>query len=155
MPEFAPGATPFAAHRAAAPAFVLPPIVRGIASRLPAYPPSVACAFVLSLVAPRLVGRDALAMLDGKAFRIVVRDAGAGIAFRVRSLRCEPLAGDRAVDVTITACAADFLLLATRRADPDTLFFERRLLIEGDTETGLLLKNILDAVELPRWLSGT
>jgi O2-independent ubiquinone biosynthesis accessory factor UbiT len=141
--------------RSAALTFLLPPIVRAIASRLPAYPPSVACAFVLSLVAPRLVGRDALAMLDGKAFRIVVRDAGAGVAFRVRSLRCEPLGGDRAVDVTFTACAADFLLLATRRADPDTLFFERRLLIEGDTETGLLLKNILDAIELPRWLSGT
>ncbi len=155
MPDAAPIVTASAPRRSAAPAFLLPPIVRAIASRLPAYPPSVACTFVLSLVAPRLVGHDALAMLDGKAFRIVVRDAGAGFAFRVRSLRCEPLGGNRAVDVTITACAADFLLLATRRADPDTLFFKRRLLIEGDTETGLLLKNILDAIELPRWLSGT
>jgi O2-independent ubiquinone biosynthesis accessory factor UbiT len=155
MTDAAPVVIASAPRRSAALTFLLPPIVRIIASRLPAYPPSVACAFVLSLVAPRLVGRDALAMLDGKAFRIVVRDAGAGVAFRVRSLRCEPLGGDRAVDVTFTACAADFLLLATRRADPDTLFFERRLLIEGDTETGLLLKNILDAIELPRWLSGT
>jgi predicted lipid carrier protein YhbT len=44
--------------------------------------------------------------------------------------------------------------LATRRADPDMMFFDRRLLIEGDTETGLRLKNILDAIELPRWLTG-
>jgi predicted lipid carrier protein YhbT len=47
------------------------------------------------------------------------------------------------------------MLLATRRVDPDTLFFERRLLIEGDTETGLRLKNVLDAIGLPRWLSGS
>ena len=44
--------------------------------------------------------------------------------------------------------------MATRRVDPDTLFFERRLSIDGDTETGLRLKNLLDAVELPRWLQG-
>jgi predicted lipid carrier protein YhbT len=31
--------------------------------------------------------------------------------------------------------------------DPDTLFFSRRLTIEGDTELGLLLKNRLDALE--------
>jgi predicted lipid carrier protein YhbT len=138
----------------AAPAFALPPLVRAITSRLPAFPPAVACAVALSLFAPRVLGRAALATLDGKTFRIVVRDAGLGIAFRVRSTPFEPVRADRAADVTFTACAADFLLLATRRADPDTLFFDRRLLIEGDTEIGLRLKNMLDAIELPRWLTG-
>lgn len=135
--------------------FTLPPLIRTVLSRLPAYPPSLATAFALSLIAPRLLGSDNLAMLDGKAFRVVVRDAGTSVAFRVRLRRFEALTADGRADVTITACAADFLLLATRRADPDTLFFERRLLIEGDTETGLMLKNILDAIELPRWLSGS
>jgi predicted lipid carrier protein YhbT len=153
MADGAPAASP--PRDAHAPAFELPPLVRAVASRLPAYPPSVACAFALTLFAPRVVGRDALATLDGKTFRIVVREAGVGVAFRVRFPRFEPVHADRAVDVTFTAGAADFLLLATRRADPDTLFFDRRLLIEGDTETGLRLKNILDAIELPRWLTGT
>ncbi len=152
MPGFA--STASSPRDTTAPAFELPPLVRALASRLPAFPPAVACALTLSLFAPRIVGRDALATLDGKTFRIVVRDAGLGIAFRVRSPRFEPMHADRAVDVTFTACAADFLLLATRRSDPDTLFFDRRLLIEGDTETGLRLKNILDAIELPRWLTG-
>lgn len=140
---------------ATAPAIELPPFVRAVVSRLPSLPPAITCALVLSLIAPRVVGRDALATLDGKAFRVVVRDAGASVAFRVRTDRFEPVHHRGAVDVTLTACAADFLLLATRRADPDTLFFDRRLLIEGDTDTGLRLKNILDAVELPRWLTGT
>jgi predicted lipid carrier protein YhbT len=37
--------------------------------------------------------------------------------------------------------------LASRREDPDTLFFHRRLCIEGETETGLHVKNLLDALE--------
>jgi predicted lipid carrier protein YhbT len=77
-----------------------------------------------------------------------------GVAVRVRPGRFEPVVPDRPVDVTFTACAADYLLLATRRVDPDTMFFDRRLLIEGDTDAGLRLKNLLDAVELPRWLTG-
>ena len=143
-----------APSRASAPPFVLPSPVRAVLSRLPAFPPSAVCALALSLAAPRLLGPDALAGLDGKTFRIFVRDAGAGVAFRIGPARFEPLGARAAVDVTFAACAADFLLLAARRVYPDTLFFERRLAIEGDTETGLRLKNLLDAVELPRWLSG-
>ena len=41
----------------------------------------------------------------------------------------------------------DFWRLASRSEDPDTLFFQRRLTIEGETETGLLLKNLLDGLE--------
>jgi predicted lipid carrier protein YhbT len=51
--------------------------------------------------------------------------------------------------LTIRATAYDFLMLATRREDPDTLFFSRRLAIEGDTELGLFTKNALDALDLP------
>jgi predicted lipid carrier protein YhbT len=137
-----------------APAFELPPFVRAVVARLPASPPGIAFALALSLVAPRLLDREALAELDGKTFRIFVRDAGLGVAVRVRPGRFEPVAPDRPVDVTFTACAADYLLLAARRVDPDTMFFDRRLLIEGDTDAGLRLKNLLDAVELPRWLTG-
>lgn len=52
-------------------------------------------------------------------------------------------------DLTLSATAHDFLLLAQRRQDPDTLFFSRRLSMEGDTELGLVVKNALDAIELP------
>ena len=34
--------------------------------------------------------------------------------------------------------------------DPDRLFFERALVMEGDTELGLVLKNTLDAIG-PLW----
>lgn len=33
------------------------------------------------------------------------------------------------------------------RKDPDMLFFQRRLVVEGDTELGLAVKNLLGAIE--------
>lgn len=56
--------------------------------------------------------------------------------------------------VSISGDWSDFLLLASRQEDPDTLFFRRRLLIEGDTELGLEIKNLLDSLDpddLPSW----
>jgi predicted lipid carrier protein YhbT len=52
-------------------------------------------------------------------------------------------------DVTVRASLPDYLALALRREDPDTLFFSRRLVLEGDTELGLALKNALDAIGWP------
>jgi predicted lipid carrier protein YhbT len=40
-----------------------------------------------------------------------------------------------------------FLLMLARREDPDTLFFQRLLAIEGDTALGLEIKNFLDRLE--------
>jgi predicted lipid carrier protein YhbT len=48
------------------------------------------------------------------------------------------------------AVAWDYAALAAREADPDTLFFNRRLVVEGDTEIALLVKNTLDTIDIPR-----
>ncbi|WP_273746737.1 ubiquinone anaerobic biosynthesis accessory factor UbiT, partial [Morganella morganii] len=37
-------------------------------------------------------------------------------------------------DVSVSGNANDLVLIAARKEDPDTLFFQRRLVIEGDTE---------------------
>ncbi|HAY8563709.1 TPA: SCP2 domain-containing protein [Shigella flexneri] len=51
-------------------------------------------------------------------------------------------------DVSFSADASDLLMIAARKQDPDTLFFQRRLVIEGDTELGVYVKNLMDAIEL-------
>lgn len=55
-----------------------------------------------------------------------------------------------AATTTIRAPARVFAALAMRRSDPDTLFFQRELTIEGDTELGLAGKNFLDSLEWDR-----
>lgn len=86
--------------------------------------------------------------LFGKIVALRVTDAGIGFRFAVTRSGFVACAGRDAPAVTISAGARDFVRLALRRVDPDTLFFGRRLVIEGDTELGLLLKNRLDALDL-------
>lgn len=51
-------------------------------------------------------------------------------------------------DVSFSASSDDLLLIAGRQEDPDTLFFQRRLKIVGDTELGLEVKNLIDALDI-------
>lgn len=47
----------------------------------------------------------------------------------------------------ITGDAVAFALIAGGKVDPDTLFFQRRILITGDTELGHEVKNLLDGLD--------
>ena len=51
-------------------------------------------------------------------------------------------------DVSFSGNLNDLVLIAGRKEDPDTLFFQRRLIIEGDTELGLEVKNLMDSIDL-------
>jgi predicted lipid carrier protein YhbT len=84
--------------------------------------------------------------LDGKSVCIHIKDASSRIHFRIERGRLQPAAPGR-TDVRISGTVEDFWRLATRAEDPDTLFFSRRLSIEGDTETGVHVKNLLDALD--------
>jgi len=118
-----------------------------LVSALPAYPPSLIFAAAGSLFAwPALRDLDWKQVL-GRRFCVHVRDTGLRVYFSVRSrgFRAER---SGPVDVTFTASSLDLTRLLLRLEDPDTLFFDRRLLIEGDTDLGLRVKNMLDGVDL-------
>jgi O2-independent ubiquinone biosynthesis accessory factor UbiT len=51
-------------------------------------------------------------------------------------------------DVCIRGNLNSFILLAAQKEDPDTLFFQRDLVIEGDTDLGLEIKNLMDSLDL-------
>lgn len=51
-------------------------------------------------------------------------------------------------DVYFSGTTNDLILIAGRKEDPDSLFFQRRLKIEGDTELGLEVKNLMDSLDL-------
>jgi len=88
--------------------------------------------------------RSALQPLRGKVLRLEIAGLGFGPQFTLDFIGLRPSFGH--ADVTVRASLADFFALALRREDPDTLFFTRRLVVEGDTELGLALKNALDAL---------
>jgi len=51
-------------------------------------------------------------------------------------------------EASVRGSATDLLLLASRLEDADTLFFQRRLVLTGDTELGLTARNLLEGL---RW----
>lgn len=51
-------------------------------------------------------------------------------------------------DVCFSGDTQSLLQLMSRHVDPDTLFFQRKLLVTGDTELGLEIKNFLDDMDL-------
>jgi len=88
--------------------------------------------------------RKKFAPLRGRVLRLEVRGLPFAPQITLDAIGLRPAFGRP--DVTIRASLADYAALALRREDPDTLFFTRRLAIEGDTELGLALKNALDAL---------
>jgi predicted lipid carrier protein YhbT/chorismate mutase len=51
-------------------------------------------------------------------------------------------------EASVRGSATDLLLMASRLEDADTLFFQRRLVLTGDTELGLTARNLLEGL---RW----
>ena len=129
--------------------FTLPRPVGAVLSRLPAYPGSVLLVTAINLALSRHLPQDVKDLLKDKRLSIRVRDARVAFDFTWNGQRFAPSAPQANPDLAISANAQDFVLLAQRRQDPDTLFFNRRLVMEGDTELGLVVKNALDALGLP------
>jgi O2-independent ubiquinone biosynthesis accessory factor UbiT len=129
--------------------FTLPKPLGTLFSILPQYPHSYALAQALNLTLADTLRAEALQPLHGKHICLRVNDANVVFNFSLDKRGITANRAGRIADLTISANAYDFIQLALRKEDPDTLFFSRRLLMEGDTELGLLLKNTLDALELP------
>lgn len=96
-----------------------------------------------------------LDFLEQRCLAIEIEDSGWRWPIALADGRLRVLERDHPADVTIRGQSPAFLIMAGRFEDPDTLFFQRRLVIEGDTELGLGVKNFLDGLDeerLPPWL---
>ncbi|GAA5139984.1 ubiquinone anaerobic biosynthesis accessory factor UbiT [Thalassotalea piscium] len=95
---------------------------------------------------------DDLDFLIGKWLKIVITDAKyhcyITITHSDANRQCQvTLIHNQDIDVTFEADSVSLLKLFGQTVDPDTLFFQRKLLITGDTELGLEIKNFLDDVD--------
>ena len=110
---------------------------------------------ILTLILAQQQQDDELAFLNDRHIGIKVIDLS--LSFEVTfDGNCWRVAEFKTPEVTFSALSSDLLLIAAGKEDPDTLFFQRKLNIEGDTELGLEVKNLLLSVEfdsLPRAIS--
>lgn len=133
--------------------FRFPAFLAKIGPKLPQRPWSdVLCASLELARLTRQLNAD-FCFLEGRTVRIIVEDLGARATLRYSDGHFRPASAKIEADVSFRAASADLLKLIRRTEDPDTLFFQRKLRIEGDTELGLNLKNLLDSIEPPAWLT--
>lgn len=113
---------------------------------------SRALATLLNQVMKEALVEGELDFLEGRRIAIEITDIGVRYRLGLSAGRLCGYGEDGMADASIAGGLYEFMLLAARREDADTLFFQRRLRMSGDTELGLHLKNFLDAFEPPaRW----
>lgn len=139
-------------QRLSIPKFKLPALVARIGVHLPQWPHAMTLTAALNAAAGmKLLPMDSLQLLEGRSFFVEVLDTGGRAYFTYRAGRFRPLfSAPQTPDLSFRANLSAFMQMLARQEDPDTLFFNRELSIEGDTELGLVVKNMLDAVEWPQ-----
>jgi predicted lipid carrier protein YhbT len=120
--------------------------LRALVRRLPIQPPSLLAALALDrLLLPRL-DEAQKALLAKRAVEVEVVELGLRVRL-VLGARGFAVARSRDPPVLTIRARADALWRLLRgEDDADRLFFDRALVMEGDTEFGLVLKNTLDAI---------
>ncbi len=129
--------------------------VRSAVRRLPTQPPSLLAAFALDrLLLPRLDATQR-ALLSSRAVEVEVIEPGVRVRLALGERGFTPARSSDPTVLTIRARADALWRLLRGEDDADRLFFDRALVMEGDTEFGLVLKNTLDAlgplVPRPPW----
>lgn len=134
------------------PKFRLPSFVASLGQKLPQWPHAlVLVAGLNAALKLKLLPEGELELLEGKLFRVRINDTGGEASYTYRDGMFRPVfRADREPDLAFAANLSAYLQLLARQEDPDTLFFNRDLEITGDTELGLVVKNMLDAVEWPK-----
>ncbi|MBX3638268.1 MAG: SCP2 sterol-binding domain-containing protein [Rubrivivax sp.] len=124
--------------------------LRELVRRLPTEPPSFVVARALDrLLWPRLDASQR-ALLAGRGVEVEVVEIGLRVRLQLGARGFELARRGEPPAVSIRATAPALWQLLRGEQDADRLFFEQALVMEGDTEFGLLLKNTLDAIG-PLW----
>jgi O2-independent ubiquinone biosynthesis accessory factor UbiT len=86
----------------------------------------------------------AFADLRSRRIGIEVEDLGLRFVVEVLEHRLVVLDPVAMPESCVRGTLTDLLQMVSRRADADTLFFQRRLTLTGDVDLGLRLRNLLD-----------
>ena len=89
-----------------------------------------------------------LDFLQEKIILISIEDAGIEYRFTIDNNKLVAADKNKSPDLVLQGTVYNYLLLASRQEDTDTLFFSRRLHMQGDTELGLYVKNFLDGMDM-------
>lgn len=126
--------------------------LRRVVQALPIQPPSFVLAQALNRVLLPRMPSDARQLLSNRSVEILVTDIGLRVRLQLGASGFRVAPAGTPTELRILAPVNSYLRLLRGEDDADRLFFERVLVMEGDTEMGVVLKNTLDAIgPLLRW----
>lgn len=126
---------------------VLPAIMGKPLAIMPAWVHSSLIVKVLNIMLHRPLQEGELDFLQNNGVSVEVSDLGLKFALTWYQRRLVGRVWRHDDNLNLAGSLYDFLLLAHRQEDSDTLFFQRRLRMVGDTELGLAVKNLLDGMD--------
>jgi len=115
---------------------------------LPSFVHNKAIVATLNRMFSKELKEGELDFLQAKIIHISIEDAGIEYRFTLDNDKLTAADKNRSADLTLQGTIYNYLLLASRQEDTDTLFFSRRLKMQGDTELGLYVKNFLDGLDM-------
>jgi len=103
--------------------------------------------FIATIVDSHPAFREKLKGLDGKVFFFDAQDVKKSFYMQIRdkNIKVTPHYVGKP-DVTMRGETPVLFRLLMGKEDPDTVFFSRRLAIEGDTAAAICFKNILNSL---------
>lgn len=125
-----------------------PGLLKAVGKIVPKHIQSMFVLHQLNYLAQEFIENGELDFLSDRTAKFEITDAdlswkfgfnGKGLIEREKS--CE-------ADVVFSANTHALILMASKKVDPDTLFFNRDLSISGDTELGLEIKNLIDLFDI-------
>ncbi len=106
--------------------------------------------FTLNQIFKTALAEQELEFLEDNWLHLVITDANFQCFISVQANENKLIVNEKlpnnvvSADVKFSADTHSLALLASKQVDPDTLFFKRQLLVTGNTELGLAIKNFLD-----------
>lgn len=119
-----------------------PERIAPLARRLPRAWRQAAFARAVAGVLSGPAAQGTLDFMRGRRLGIDVTDLGLQWTLTLEGDRLVVV--DDAPEASVRGTATDLMRMAARLDDPDTLFFQRRLVLTGDTELALTARNVLD-----------
>lgn len=126
----------------------LPPVLARVARVVPERLQQLALARSLNYALHTAIAAGELDFFRNKLLNIGISDLGIQFSIRYHKHKLLVAQAQPRPDLRFSATSYDLLLIATQKLDPDMLFFQRRLEMNGDTELGLEIKNLLASIEL-------
>jgi len=127
---------------------VFPSLLAAPVALLPEKFHATAISKLLNLLLESALQEGELDFLDGQSVSVEVIDLKLRFALSLEQERLVARPWQTQDDLNLRGHLYDFLLLASRQEDSDTLFFQRRLKMEGNTDLGLEVKNLLDGMDM-------